>query len=240
MGAMREINPPTYTDLFREVFTPLALPALLLQSPRLASAPRGDGSRVVVWPGFGASNASTSFLRGYLNYLGYRARGWDMGQNDGDVLKLLETLTDQVESQSRDAPVSLIGWSLGGYLAREVARELPGRVSRVITLGSPVVGGPKYTAVADAFASQGQSLDEIERLVDERYETPIQAPITAIYSKFDGVVAWQACIDDQTPGVEHIEITCTHTGLGFSPDALLIVADRLALNATSDNPGDKA
>ncbi len=217
--------------MLREAFTPMALPALLVQSPRLARAPRGDGSKVLVWPGFGAGNSSTAFLRSYLRFLGYEPQGWNLGTNDGDVLKLLDILTEQTRENAADEPVSLIGWSLGGYLAREVARELPGQIKRVVTLGSPVVGGPKYTAVASAFDRQGQTLDEIEQLVDERYAVPIEAPITAVYSRFDGVVAWQACIDEVTPGVEHVEITSTHTGLGFSPDALLIIADRLARQA---------
>ena len=228
LAAMRNINPPNAIDLAREAFTPVTFPALVLRSPELLSAPRGDGSKVLVWPGFGAGNASTAFLRNYLDYLGYSARGWQMGANNGDVLKLLELLGQQTIDQAADEPVTLIGWSLGGYLAREVARDLPQHVKQVITLGSPVVGGPKYTAVAAAFDTQGQSLDDIERLVDERYETPIQTPVTAIYSRFDGVVAWEACIDHLTPDIEHIEITCTHTGMGFSPKALLIIADRLA------------
>ena len=229
---MRNIAPPSNADLLRETLTPLTFPALLFQSPRLANAPKGNGSKVLVWPGFGAGNASTLLLRSYLRYLGYLPRGWNLGTNDGDVLRLLDKLTAQTEDHARDMPVSLIGWSLGGYLAREVARNLPDQVKQVITLGSPVIGGPKYTAVAGAFDTRGQSLDEIERLVDERYNTPLETPVTAIYSRFDGVVAWQACIDDKSPDVEHIEITSTHSGLGFAPDALLIIADRLANGTT--------
>ncbi|MEM7079267.1 MAG: alpha/beta hydrolase [Pseudomonadota bacterium] len=225
---MRDITAPSLFDTLREGLTPLTLPALILQTPRLALAARGDGSRVLVWPGFGASNASTTLLRAYLQYLGYRPRGWNLGRNNGDVLAQLALLTEQTRELAADEPVSIVGWSLGGYLAREVARELPGHVRRIITLGSPVVGGPKYTAVARAFDTQGQSLDEIERLVDERYRVPIETPITAIYSRLDGVVAWQACIDEQTPGVEHVEIASTHTGMGFAPDALAIIAARLS------------
>ena len=96
------------------------------------------------------------------------------------------------------------------------------------TLGSPVVGGPKYTAVAGAFASERGALDDIERLVDERYAVPLEVPVTAVYSRLDGVVSWQACIDHYSPNVEHIEVTSSHAGFGFSPDAFRIMADRLA------------
>lgn len=223
----RTIRPPPRTALFNEALTPLQLWLLLLEAPSLALAPRGSG-RVLVWPGFGAGNTSTATLRAFLRFLGYQAEGWTEGSNDGDVLSLLDRLKASLTSRSDGKPVSLIGWSLGGYLAREVARDCPQLVQRVITLGSPVVGGPKYTAVADVFARRGVPLDEIERMVDERFDTPLSVPVTAIYSKLDGVVAWQACIDDRSPDVEHVEIASSHVGLGFSPRAYRIIATRLA------------
>ncbi len=224
----RSISPPPSSALLNEALAPWQFGALLLQSPSLARAPRGNGERVLVWPGFGAGNSSTGVLRGYLRYLGYRAQGWTLGNNNGDVLNMLDELKRQITQQKQDQPVTLIGWSLGGYLAREVARDCPQHVKQVVTLGSPVVGGPKYTTVAPAFAQRGESLDEIERLVDERYDNPLQVPVTAIYSKADGVVSWQACIDERSDTVEHVEIFSSHIGLGFSPQAYRIIADRLA------------
>lgn len=224
----RDIRPPPRSALINEAFTPLHFSALLLQAPNLALAPRGSGERVLVWPGFGAGNASTATLRAYLGYLGYQVGGWPHGSNNGDVLNLLESLKADLHARRSNAPVTLVGWSLGGYLAREVARDCPDRVKQVITLGSPVVGGPKYTAVAGAFAQNQESIDEIERLVDERYQVPLEVPVTAIYSKYDGVVAWQACIDDRSPNVEHVEVVSTHAGLGFSPQVYRLIAGRLA------------
>ncbi len=214
--------------MWSETLTPLQFPRLLLNAPNLVRAPRGNGEKVLVWPGFGAGNASTTVLRNYLSYLGYNARGWQLGRNNGDVLAMLEALSNRVREVAGDEQVSLVGWSLGGYLAREVARDCPDQVRRVVTLGSPVVGGPKYTAVARYFDTGNESLDDIERLVDERYDNPLTVPVTAIYSKLDGVVAWRACIDERSPNVEHVEVTSSHTGLGFSPDAFRILADRLA------------
>ena len=225
---IRSIAAPAPSSMLLEALTPWQFSRLLFQAPQLARAPRGNGERVLVWPGFGAGNSSTSVLRNFLRYLGYDARGWQLGRNDGDVLSMLDVLAEQVAREAADAPVSLVGWSLGGYLAREVARDLPQSVRRVVTLGSPVVGGPKYTAVANFFDGRGNSLDDIERLVDERYEKPLTVPVTAIYSKLDGVVAWEACIDERSPNVEHVAVTSSHTGLGFSPDAYAILAERLA------------
>lgn len=226
----RTISPPSPGALLREALTPLQLWLLLLNTPALAMAPRGRGERVNVWPGFGAGNASTLILRSYLGFLGYRVKGWSLGNNNGDVLAQLDRLKSDLLAENRSEPVTLIGWSLGGYLAREVARDCPDLVRQVVTLGSPVVGGPKYTAVAAAFARRGESMDDIERLVDARYDIPLRVPVTAIFSKADGVVAWQACIDERSPHVEHVEVYSSHAGLGFSPQAYRILADRLAGN----------
>ena len=224
----RNIQPPPPSALLNEMLTPLQFPFLLSQAPNLALAPRGNGESVLVWPGFGAGNASTTTLRGYLRFLGYRVEGWSQGTNSGDVLNLLDALKADLENRDDDAPVTLVGWSLGGYLAREVARDLPGHVRQVITMGSPVVGGPKYTTISRAFERLGTSVDEIERLVDERYEIPLETPVTAIYSRSDGVVSWEACIDDRSPKVEHVEVRSSHVGLGFSPQVFSIIAKQLA------------
>ena len=220
------IKPPPRSALLNEALTPLQLGSLALQSPVLASAPRGRGERVIVLPGFGASDASTAVLRTYLNYLGYRVSGWGQGRNEGDVLALLARVSDHV--LRLDEPVHLIGWSLGGYIAREVARDVQHAVDSVITLGSPVVGGPKYTAVASMFETADGALDDVERMVAERYAQPLNVPVTAIYSKLDGVVSWRACIDSWSPNVEHIEVLSTHAGLGFSANAFRIIARKLA------------
>jgi pimeloyl-ACP methyl ester carboxylesterase len=225
----RNIQAPGPGALLNELFTPVQFPLLFAQAPRLAAAPKGRGERVLVWPGFGAGNVSTLPLRNYLSFLGYRAEGWRLGRNNGDVLAMLELLNAELDEVDPGSPVSLVGWSLGGYLAREVARDRPDRVRRVITLGSPVIGGPKYTAVARMFARETGALDEIEALVDARYDRPLEVPVTAIFSKSDGVVAWQACIDERSPNVEHVEVVSSHAGLGISAAAYRILADRLAV-----------
>ena len=170
------------------------------------------------------------FDRISLGLLGYRSRGWGFGRNDGNVPRLIERVVELVERvcDQTGNPLRLIGWSLGGYLAREAARERPALVDRVVTFGSPVVGGPKYTAVAGIYRSQGVDLDEIEAEVEARNQLPLRTPVTAIYSRTDGVVAWRACIDRASPNVEHVEVETTHLGLGFAADVYAIVAQRLA------------
>jgi pimeloyl-ACP methyl ester carboxylesterase len=203
---------------------------LLLRAPLLATLPRGNGAHVMVLPGYGANEASTAVLQGFLRLLGYRSYHWGLGRNHGHVAKLMPLVLERIDeiSPSSDEPVHLVGWSLGGYIAREAARERPERIRSVITLGSPVVGGPKYTTVAARYRRKGLDLDELERLVDARYDKPLATPVTAVFSKADGVVAWEACIDRRSAGIEHVEVRTTHIGLGFCPEVFRIIADRLA------------
>jgi pimeloyl-ACP methyl ester carboxylesterase len=225
------IQPPSPTGLLGEARGLLELPKLLLRFPDLARQPRGRGQRVLVLPGYGAGDASTAPLRAYVGFLGYRPRGWGLGRSSGEVPDLLPRVVERLEALAREegGAVALIGWSLGGYLAREAARERPQAAQQVITLGSPVVGGPKYTAVAGAYRRRGIDLDAIEAEVARRNRRPLATPVTAVYSRSDRVVAWQACIDRQAPNVEHVEVETTHLGLGFSAEVFRIIAERLGV-----------
>ena len=143
------------------------------------------------------------------------------------VLKRIASL-----SRKTGQNVRVIGWSFGGYLAREIARERPDLVDQVITLGTPVVGGPKYTVLAGWFHRRGIDVDAIEAEVASRNRILLQRPVTAIYSRADAIVSWAACIDQQGVDVEHIEVRTTHIGYGFSPEVFKIIAGRLAADAT--------
>jgi pimeloyl-ACP methyl ester carboxylesterase len=224
-----KILPPSRLGLWREPFGVFELPRLLWRARDLASAPRGDGEPVMVIPGYSAGDASTLPLRSYLALLGYSVFGWGLGRNSGDVPELIPRVVARLDSLARETGqrVRLIGWSLGGYLAREAARERPRAVERVVTLGSPVVGGPKYTVVGRYYAQRGYDLDAIEAAVAAREQTPLEVPVTAVYSRSDGVVAWRACIDSTSEKVEHVEVTTTHLGLGLSPEVYRIIAERL-------------
>ncbi|MDP2291400.1 MAG: alpha/beta hydrolase [Actinomycetota bacterium] len=213
---------------------------LLLRTPSLARVRKGDGHSVIVLPGFGASDMSTALLRRFLSSKGYDVQGWGLGTNHGRVIDLLPMVLHLVRTTAaRSGRVSLVGWSLGGVLAREAARELPNQVRRVITMGTPVVGGPKYTQTARTFQARGVDLDHVERMIDERELRPITVPITAIYSHNDGVVDWRACIDRVTPGVEHIRVRATHLGMGASAEVFRIVAHRLAATPPAAGPAPR-
>lgn len=211
---------------------------------------------IIVCPGFAAGDASTKPLRRFLQNSGYRVEGWGLGRNlagtdkqatlddlterwdpeppgeyhgEAGVPYLCDRLTERVQSRFdvEQVPVTLIGWSLGGYLAREAARDLPDIVDQVITMGSPIVGGPKYTSAARFFESRRQDLDWIEREIAKRESRPIEQPITAIYSKSDGVVGWSAAQDYVSKNVNHIEVSGAHLGLGFNPTVWRLVLDAL-------------
>ena len=229
------LEPPSFSGVIREARGLLELPRLLYRFPDLARQPRGHGQPVLILPGYGAGDISTILLQWYMRFLGYRVRGWGLGRNSGDVPDLLPRVLKRLISFARRSrqEVRLIGWSLGGYLAREAARERPDLVHRVITLGTPVIGGPKYTIVARRFHRRGIDVEAIVAQVELRNRILLRTPVTAIYSRADGIVAWQACIDENGTDVEHIEVRTTHLGFGFSPEVYKIIARRLADDGAS-------
>jgi hypothetical protein len=133
--------------------------------------------------------------------------------------------------------VSLIGWSIGGVIARETARDHPELIRRVITFGTPVEGGPSYTALA--FRYGDERLAEIRAGVEDRAKTEIVVPVTAIWSRNDGIVAPAACIDHRNGTAENVEVSGTHVGMSIDPDVWRIVARRLA-EPVEETGGDAA
>ncbi len=220
---------PAGSATLREFTAPIEIAELLLRLPELAFQPRGHGEPVMVFPGFGGGDGSTALLRRYLRYLDYRVDGWGLGTNRGDVPRLLDSLVNTVAERAAEEQqaLRLVGWSLGGYLAREVAREIPGCVDRIVTLGSPVVGGPRYTLTAPIYRLAGTDLDAIEAAIRERERVPLRVPVTAIYSRRDGIVHWEACIDRVSDCVEHVEVNASHLGMGANPRVLRIVAQKM-------------
>jgi len=222
-----ELSAPTRLTLLGEAASPLQMTRLGRRALTLARQPRGHGEPVRLFPGFSAGEASMAALRGYLARLGYDARGWGLGRNTGEVPELVRRATAAAE---RDAAacgraLHLIGWSLGGVIAREVARDRPDLVAQVITFGSPIVGGPRYTALAHMYSPERMAV--IEAGIRDRSATPIRVPVTAIHSRRDGIVGWQACIDDVTPGAHNVEVRSTHIGMGIDPDVWETIARRL-------------
>jgi pimeloyl-ACP methyl ester carboxylesterase len=205
--------------------------SLMLMLPLLRmSAPRGAGRPVIVLPGFMANDNSTWMLRRFLEDLDYSVTGWGLGRNSGPGQPLIEQLINRATllGKMHEQKINLVGWSRGGTLAREIARARPDLIRQVITLGSPVKGGPSASSIGRLLrANTGLTEAQIHELIRQRERTPIKVPITALYSKTDGVVSWQASIDDTNPDVEHIEVQSSHVGLGVNAQVFRIVAQRL-------------
>ncbi|MDB5932325.1 MAG: hypothetical protein JWR60_4032 [Polaromonas sp.] len=206
--------------------------ALLPAWPLLNRAPRGDRHPVMVFPGLSANDLSTVPLRRYLLSLGHSASGWDQGFNFGPRPGVLDEAKRQmIQSFERTGrKISLVGWSLGGVYARELAKELPHMVRGVITLGTPFAGSHKSTHAWRLYElASGRSVAREAASYDLPAAPPV--PTTSIYSRSDGIVAWQGSVQAPCPAnprTENIEVMASHMGLGFNPSAWWAVADRLA------------
>jgi pimeloyl-ACP methyl ester carboxylesterase len=196
--------------------------------PLLRAAPRGDGGPVMLLPGMATSDRSMGPMHLFLRERGYRTYGWKQGRNVGSqaiIAPLLQRLS--ALRRRHDAPVRLIGLSLGGIYARELARQAPADVRSVITLGSPFKGPHTASNVwrLYEFLSGDKTADAD---IGQFAPTPPSVPTTAIFTRSDGIVAWQRCIELPGDRVESIEVIGSHTGLGHNIMALYAVADRLA------------
>jgi pimeloyl-ACP methyl ester carboxylesterase len=208
----------------------LTFSALPFAVRRLATAPVGDGHPVLVLPGLLADDLSTRTLRTFLARLGYRVRGWGLGRNRGPTDAVITGMPTLLSTMAADGPVSVIGWSLGGVYARELARDHPELVRQVITLGSPFALIDNRQSRADgAFRRRARIHVDPARLpTRERMRQPIPVPSTAIYSRSDGIVHWRACLEEPGASHENIEVRCGHLGFGVDAATWWIVADRLA------------
>ena len=203
--------------------------ASLALLPLWRLAPRGDGHPVLVLPGLAAGDESTAILRAFLRNLGYEARPWGQGRNLGFRRGVLAALRGRLVQLAADhrRKVSLIGWSLGGIFARELAKEEPGAVRQVITLASPFTGHPRATNAFRLYEwMSGHRIGAPE--VHEPLREPPPVPTTSIWSRTDGVVSWRCSVERAQPLAENIAIDASHFGIGAHPLALYAIADRLA------------
>jgi pimeloyl-ACP methyl ester carboxylesterase len=205
---------------------------LPLATPWLAAAPRGDGHAVLVLPGLLATDMSTVPLRQFLRWLGYDVRGWSLGRNVGPTDAVLDDLPPALTAlaERSGGPVSVVGWSLGGIYARELARQLPAHVRQVISLGSPfALTDPRPSRADRAYQSRSYLHAAPGRVpTPEQVARPIAVPSAAVYSRRDGIVSWQACQAPQTSLHENVEVRCSHLGFGVDPATWWLIADRLA------------
>jgi pimeloyl-ACP methyl ester carboxylesterase len=185
---------------------------------------------ILIIPGFGGGDMSILPLKKFLRTQNHHSYSWGLGINHSQIDKLIDPLINRLKhlTDKHDQPVTLIGWSLGGIFARELARNHPKYISSVVTMGSPVIIGPKATALKKLSGLFGWDEEQIEQDMIKRFNTPIKRPITAIYSKLDGIVSWQACIDHWSPDVQHHEVSASHMGMGYSKEVYQVISDLMA------------
>jgi hypothetical protein len=220
------------TEPLRAMFE---LGTLHLSEPWLNSLRGGDGHPVLVIPGFTAGDRSTVVMRNFLSELGYLPCGWKQGVNFGARHELFEGAYEVLLGLHDEygCRISIVGQSLGGIYGRELAKYNPDIVRQVITLGSPF-NDPEGNAsnVSELYKMfNPEHKSKAQQFLGEHWELPAPPPVptTSIYSKFDGVCHWRACVQhgghDQ---VENIEVLGSHTGMGVNAQALFIIADRLS------------
>ncbi len=224
----QDVQAPNAFLMMLEARAPWEYAALLAATPWLRRLPAGDGHSVLVLPGLGANDYSTQPLRSFLDGLGYVTHPWKQGFNFGPRRGVLAKVTEQAMELAAQSgrPISLIGWSLGGIYAREVAKELAERARCVVTLGTPFTGHPKATNAWRFYEMVSGQKTHDPVLMEQIRQAP-RVPTTSIYSKTDGVVAWQCSINEPAPHTENIEVQASHVGMGMNPLALFAVADRL-------------
>jgi pimeloyl-ACP methyl ester carboxylesterase len=229
--AAQTLSPPSKTLMMLEGRAISELGAFLGALPLLSLAPRGDGHPVLVLPGLVASDTSTRPLRAFLRTRGYAVSGWRQGRNLGLRHGVQNAMVDLLQemNDTHGRKVSLVGWSLGGLYARQLAKMMPERVRSVITLGSPFAAGPKATNAWRVYEiASGRRADEEDTRFGGTLSGTPPVPTTAIFSRTDGVCAWQGCMEKNSAMSESIEVESSHCGMGHHPAAVYAVADRLA------------
>ena len=199
------------------------------------SLPHGDGHTVIVLPGFMTSDRATAVLRERLIALDYDARPWKLGLNFGETKQqdVLEQLSDQIKRAYIESsrPVSLVGWSLGGLLAKEAARIQPDLVRQVITLGSPIAGFPQHASIWKLYEIITNVLNRKSPHVAQPQEFLKNVPdvhVTSIFAKSDAIVPPHIARQEESEHTENIMVAASHFSMTLSPGIFEIIADRLA------------
>ncbi len=237
------LRPPGLALLFAEARGIVEFGSSLLLSPLLMRAPRGDGHPVLALPGFLASDLSMAPLRRYLAELGYDAQAWRMGRNIAGLGKMRGALRERLAEihATSGRKVSIVGWSLGGVYARDLALQAPEMVRSVITLASPFANDVRATNATRLYEQlTGESAGDNPELV-QAIAGDLPVPVTSIYSKSDGIVNWRTCLLRPSLTAENIEIHfASHVGIGVNPAALWAIADRLAQGEGQFVPFDRS
>jgi hypothetical protein len=203
-------------------------------APLSEPLPRGDGHPVLVYPGLGVSGCATEGLRERLRELDYEVHDWDQGVNqwpEADFDRFLDLLSEQLKQiYSRNSrPVSLIGWSLGGVYARELAKKHPELVRQAITLATPFADQPNSTHAGWLFTLLNGGVSPMDEVLLRRLSIEPVVPCTSVYSPSDGIVGWAGCVGTESEYHQNIEVeNVSHWGMLHNPDVLRVVARLLA------------
>jgi pimeloyl-ACP methyl ester carboxylesterase len=225
------LRPPSLGLLLAEARGICDFNASLLLSPLLMRAPKGDGHPVLTLPGFLASDLSMVPMRRYLKELGHDTYAWNIGRNLGGVSRTRAALRDRLAEihSFTGRKVSVVGWSLGGVYARDLALQAPDMVRDVVTLGSPFANDIRATNATRLYEALSGEVVEDNSELRTAIAGDLPVPATSIYSRTDGIVNWRTCLLRPSDIAENIEVhLASHVGLGVNPAALWAVADRLA------------
>jgi pimeloyl-ACP methyl ester carboxylesterase len=216
-------------------------PSSLLVDALVPASDEGQGRPVLVLPGFYSPDGATRRCRSHLRRLGYQPHGWGLGRNYGLTDDILDGVLDRFDELDarHGEPLSVVGWSFGGLLARWVAHQRPDRVRQVVCLGSPYRREGEHTRTTPLFERTARTHGLSDRALEvvETLRQPLPVPVTAIYSKTDGIVNWRGCALDAEDG-ENIAVPSSHVGLVSNPVALAVLADRLAQDPPDPRPFD--
>lgn len=220
---------PSIKQLLLEVRALSEFRAFVVQRDQLQALPKGDGHPVLVLPGFLAGDIATRPLRRFLRDRGYAAHGWKQGTNLGLRTGLLSRMQTRLRclGDRYSRTVSIVGWSLGGIYARELAKLHPERVRQVITLGSPTLGDLRANHAWRLYERlNDHKVDAVP--LETRIDEPPPVPLTAVYSPSDGIVAPATSMSRGGDLVENVAVPSSHVGLVWNPRVLTIIAERLA------------
>ncbi|NKI94625.1 alpha/beta fold hydrolase [Rhizobacter sp. SG703] len=202
---------------------------------------KGDGHPVVIFPGLAADGSAVATLREHCTALGYTAFDWGRGLNvgpRGDVDAWMADLADHVRAllERHEGRATLVGWSLGGLYARELGKLLAPQVRRVITIGTPFNAEADHSHVGWLYRLLNGAPARLDAAMSRRLRTPPPVPTASIYSRNDGIVAWQTCIhgaqEHATGLVRDLEVDSSHIGMVWNPRVLNAVGELLALPGT--------
>ena len=183
---------------------------------------------VIILPGFGTGPLRMRYMAQQLERAGHRTKRWGMGKNWGVAAESMERLEDRLFEvcERYEGPVALVGWSLGGLYARELAKRHPICVSKVITMGSPFSGSPRANNVWRVYqAITGHPVDAppIETNLSEK--PPVET--VALWSPSDGAIAPRSAAGKPGERDRAIALRCTHNGFSYSPEAIYAVLAEL-------------